>query len=468
MTFTFPRAARFLALQILALGLITFASCKRRVPEDEKAVRAELRQALSDRAFPRAVELAQKIVAVAPRENGAWERLARARLGLGDLEGARETLTLWRANVRKPSAKYAEYTGDIAASDGNDFGAIAAWAKVAAAQPENVRVLRKLARAYRRQSNWQDEDASLSKMLALEESAATRVARALCRRRMHRWADAQEDFRQAQALAPEDAEVRHAAELFGRLGKFMAEIREFDARLALAPKDDQLLTDRALLFLRSEDPELALEDARAAAAMAPWAMRPRLFQAIAALALNRIGDAEKLGIDPRLTLSALTPEFLATISRADSEISVERNNAELYITRAWQLNDIGQPRLALEDAETAQRLDGKLAGAFAEASYALAKLGRSDEAFEQIKRATEIDANYSTAWQYRGELEMIRGDHAAAIESLTRSLAISQTAAALQKREECYIKVGLLAKAEEDHRALEALNASAFPADSEQ
>ena len=465
MTFTSARVARLLTLPLLALAVVICAGCKRRVPEDEKAVRAELRQALGDRSFERAVALAQQIVAAAPRENGAWERLARAQLGQGDVEGARDTLALWRANVRKPSAKYNEFVGDIAAKDENPFEAIAAWAKVAAAQPENVRVLRKLARAYRTQAKWQDEETTLTKILALEESITTRVARALCRRRLHRWADAQEDFRHAQAVAPEDADVRHAAELFGRLGKFMAEIREFDSRLALAPKDDQLLTDRALLFLRSEDPELAFEDARAAATMAPWAMRPRLFPAIAALALNRDAEAEKLGVDARITLQTLTPEFLATISRADSEISVERNNPELYVNRAWQLNDIRQPRLALEDAETAQRLDAKLAGAFVEGSYALAKLGRSDEAFAQIKRATEIDANYSTAWQYRGELEMIRGDYGAAIESLTRALAISQTPAALRKREECYIKAGLLAQAEEDHRALEALNSGAYPAD---
>jgi tetratricopeptide (TPR) repeat protein len=111
----------------------------------------------------------------------------------------------------------------------------------------------------------------------------------------------------------------------------------------------------------------------------------------------------------------------------------------------------------------AQRLEPKSAGAFAEAAYALAKLERTDEALEQVKQATELDANYSTAWHYRGELEMNRGDCMAAIESLTRALAISLTAAALQKREECYVKVGLLAKAEEDHRALEALNGTPAP-----
>ncbi len=52
---------------------------------------------------------------------------------------------------------------------------------------------------------------------------------------------------------------------------------------------------------------------------------------------------------------------------------------------------------------------------------------------------------------------MSRGDFAAAVESFTRALAINQTPAALQKREECYMKLGQLEKAEADRRALEGL-----------
>ena len=82
---------------------------------------------------------------------------------------------------------------------------------------------------------------------------------------------------------------------------------------------------------------------------------------------------------------------------------------------------------------------------------------RDAEAYDRIKRATELDPNFSTAWQYRGELEMGKLDYLAAIESLTRALSINQTAAALAKREECYRKLGLLVKAEEDHVALQQI-----------
>src|SRR5205085_6189884 len=128
-------------------------------------------------------------------------------------------------------------------------------------------------------------------------------------------------------------------------------------------------------------------DSEAASNAGPWALRPKLFRALALIALGRADECDALGVHRLIRLDTLTPEFLETIGRLDSEISAERNNAELYISRAWQLNEIGQPSLALADAQTAAQLDPKAAGACAEASYALTKLGRAQEAIEQIRRA---------------------------------------------------------------------------------
>jgi tetratricopeptide (TPR) repeat protein len=182
-----------------------------------------------------------------------------------------------------------------------------------------------------------------------------------------------------------------------------------------------------------------------------------LFQALALIALGRAGECETVAVNKSIRLEALTAEFLETVGRLDSEISAERNNAELYVRRAWQLNEIGQPALALQDAQTAAQLDAKAAGAAAEASYALTKLGRAPEALDQIKRATDLDPNFSTAWQYRGELEMARGEILSAIDSFTHSLETNPTVTALDKREQCYRRLGLLIKAEQDRKAREEL-----------
>ena len=53
---------------------------------------------------------------------------------------------------------------------------------------------------------------------------------------------------------------------------------------------------------------------------------------------------------------------------------------------------------------------------------------------------------------------MERGQTLSAVESLSRAIETNQTVAALQKREQCYRRLGLLGKAEQDHRTLEELN----------
>ncbi len=231
------------------------------------------------------------------------------------------------------------------------------------------------------------------------------MRRALEERRMHRWTEAVDDCQKAVALDALDPDVHRGQKLFLRLAPFLAGIRELDARLAMTPDDDQLLADRALLFLRGDDGEMALIDSEAAAKKAEWAMRPKLFRALALVSLDRTAECKDLGVEQPFRLTSLSPEFLETIARLDAEISLERDNAELYVTRAWQLNEIGQPRLALADAERAATLDDKSAGACLERGYALKKLGRAGEALEQIRRATELDPQLTPAQQYLAELQ---------------------------------------------------------------
>jgi tetratricopeptide (TPR) repeat protein len=449
----FRRALRPLQLFVLVIVISASSACNRGPSPEEKALRADLRKALRDRSYDTAVTLAHQLVGRAPHENGAWERLVRAQLGKGDVAGAKQTLAEWRSTVRNVSRKFDELTGDVASKEDDYATALQYWSRALSSNQKNLRVLHKIARAHRALDQPMDEEAMLTVMLEIKDDAGIRMERALCRRKQHRWSDALDDSRRAQEMGPGDPDVRRGARLFERLGKFLAEIRKLDARLAVRPEDDQLLADRALLFLRSEDAELALHDAIAAGKLADWTVRPKLFQGIALIDLGRPAECESLGVDPRLRLDALSAEFLQTMSRLDAEISVERNNANLYVTRAWHLNEIGQPALAIADSDIALRHEANSAGAHVEKSYALMKLGRADDAFAHIKRATELSATQTAAWQYRGELEMARGDHAAAIESLSRALALEQTPAVLQKRAECYQHVGLIAKADEDRRA---------------
>ena len=457
MRFRLFRQAR-VAVVVATLGaIVALPGCHRAASKEEKALRAELNKAIDEQNYERAVELARQHLKLKPDDNGTWDRLVRAQFGLRDFAAVSQTLDDWRNAVPEPTLKLDEYAGDYAAAKKDDAWALAAWKKVAAANPRNVRVLEKIARLESSRQFWTKADAAWTALIEIQDNAVARINRALCRRRLHRWHDAFEDLEKARALAPDEPEVQRGAKLFARLEKSLNAIRELDSALAVSPNDPGLLADRALLFLRADDPAMALDDAEAAGKNGPWAVRPKLFQALALAALGRADEGEKLGINKSLRLETLGFEFLETVARLDSEISAERNNAELYVTRAWQLNEIGQPALALQDAETAMQLDAKAAGACAEASYALTKLGRAQEALDQIKRATDLDPNFSTGWQYRGELEMERGEILSAIDSFTHSLETNQTVIALQKREQCYRRLGLLVKAEQDRRTREEL-----------
>jgi tetratricopeptide (TPR) repeat protein len=459
MPFRFLRQAHIAAAAFVVTALLGLPACNRAASREEKALRAELHQALQDQAYAKAVELARRHLKLKPQDNGTWDRLVRAQFGMRDFAGVKQSLEEWQRTVPKPYLTVHEYTGALAAEQKDWPLAVEAWTKVIAAEPRNTGVLEKIARAEKLQKHWAQENDAWTAHIAVEDNAIARINRALCRRRLHRWQDAFDDLQRAHTLAPDDPEVQRGAKLLEQMGRFLADIRELDSSLAVTPDDPGLHGDRALVFLRSQDFELALEDAEAAAKFGPWAQRPKLFQAIALINLGRADECEALAVHRQIRLEALTPEFLETMARLDSEISAERNNAELYAARAWQLNEIEQPALALQDAEMAGRLDPKSAGAYAEASYALTKLGRAADALQQIKRATELDENFSTAWHYRGELEMARGETLSAIESFTRSIDTNQTVASLQKREQCYRRLGLLVKAEQDRKAQEELSA---------
>jgi len=454
----FRKPPRATIITILSLTLM-LPACHRKISTEEKNLRRDLNHALAVHSYREAELLARRVLQYAPDDNGIWDRLVQAQCGQGDYKGTKETFTAWRSSVRKLSPKLDEYIGDVALAEKNAAAALQAWHRVLGANPHHLRVLIKVARVEQQQHHWLEADTAWTAALQMKETAEGLAQRTLCRRHLHRWSEALADLHRAKELAPDDPDVARCAQLFDRLNKFLAEIRDRDAQLAVSPNDHALLADRSLLFLRSEDFEMALEDADAAAKLAPWATRPKLFAGIALVRLGRIEVAEKRSIRKSFRIEMLTPEFLETISRLDAEISVERKNAELYATRAWHLNDIGQPALALQDAESAAQLDPKSASAYAEKSYALMKLGQAEKAFEEIQHATTLDSNYATAWQYRGELEMEQGNFMAAAESLSRALSLNQTITALEKREACYRILGWSIKADEDRRTLETLSA---------
>jgi len=450
-------------LLTLALTALALPACERPGTREVKALSAELDRARRHRDFGNAESVARQILKRAPHHNGAWAALVEARLHMNDVAAAEKIVNEWRAGERQPgTTELEEATGDVALARQDEQEAILHWQKALGHDPKNERVLRKIAELEHVHRHWIEEDTAWSTLIKTRDSADTRLRRAIARRQLHRWDDAFADLQRARLLAPANAQVQEWSQRFERLGEFLDEIRELDTSISSSPADFTLLGDRALAFLRAGDPELALSDAEQARKLAIWAIRPKLLQAIALIDLNRANEGADLLVRNSIRLEQLSAENLEAFRRLDGQIAVERTNADLFVSRAWQLNEIGQPELAQEDAETALTLDKKSAGALAELSYALMKLGQSDEALTRVKLATDLDPQLAIAWQYRGEIEMTHGETVSAIDSLTHALQLNQTAIALRKRAECYRKIGYNDRAEEDLHALEDLTARAM------
>lgn len=443
-----------LFLLILALlFLVEVAGCQRQISPEEKAARTQLRLALQAKHWESAISLARRVLEFSSGDDGSWARLARAQIGIRDLRGLEQTLDDWRKHVARKSFKFDEYRGDLAHLEGRPQEALADWEKAVANRGTEARLFAKIARAEQANRKWQEAALAWSRALATRESAEALLKRATCYHHLHGWAAEIADLRRAKDLAPDQSFVRQELARFDRLAKFLEEVQELDRQQLGSPNDAGLLGDRALLFLRVDDPALALDDAEAAARISPSAIRPQLFRLIARRELNR--SPGKSSTDPSIRLEDFSPQFLETIARLDAEIVAEPKNAELLTSRAWHLNETGQPALALADARKALAADSKSVGACTEAAYALSKLNQRSAAYQEIERAIELDPKFATAWQYRGELEMDRGDYSKAVESLTRGLEINQSAAALTARESCYRQLGLIDKAQEDAKSLE-------------
>ena len=445
-----------LAASALICGL-WLSACQPESVRQEKQLRRQLAHELHNHSYAAAAPIARQLLQRKPRDERLRKQLVQAQLGLHDIEAAKESLQRWHNAIPSGSVRADEFAGDIAWEEHNYPTALSTWQKVGQSQPNNHRVREKVAMLQQTLQHWTEADSVWGSVLAQKETATARLNRAVCRRHLHHWNEAFEDFNRAQKLGADDPEVRRWSKVFDGLQKYKEQIAELDAKVSMLPDEFGILGDRALLFLRCDDPEMALEDAEHASKLAPWALRPKLFQGIALVQLGRGKQADSLGLRRPISVQTLTPEFLEMASRLDLDIAVERSNPEHFINRSWNLNEIGQPKLALEDAETAARLDPHSGSALAEIAYALSKLGRPDEAYENVKQATEFDSNSAAAWQYRGELEMGRGDYLTAVDSLSRATGIHQSVAVLQKRAECYERLGLNARADEDHRTVQRL-----------
>ncbi|MFL6530033.1 MAG: hypothetical protein ACJ8KX_06145 [Chthoniobacterales bacterium] len=442
--------------------LVTVGLCS--AATDNTDLRRQLAGAQQADNKPATVELARRIIESAPADAKTWETLIRTGLNLLEAERCAAWLDQWQQRA-KPPPVIEDLRGDVCL-DREDFaGAEQHWraflnAKITS--NERALTLGKLADLFVKQKRWSDAAEARSRVVAARDTPANRAALAAALLRIQRWDAASAEIKRANARDAADETVKQWLPHFEALAKYLPRIKQLDAEIANQPQNAALLLDRARLLTLSDLPLAALLDGERAMSLQPNSMRARVQTAESFLDADQPDGAAKLQISRKLvrgTGNHVSEHSLDGLSSADAALVQNPRDTEALVSRAKVLRDLNQFTLALAEAQAALAVEDKSAAAHSEAAHALDGLERTSEAVEQIRRATEFNANDAVYWYYRGVLEAQRANFSGAVDAQTRSLAVRESLVALQEREQCERRIGKVTEADADLARIAQLSA---------
>ncbi|HEU5246611.1 MAG TPA: hypothetical protein VFU09_05935 [Candidatus Udaeobacter sp.] len=426
-------------------------------------LRAQLKAAEDAADKPAMIELSRRILAITPNDSKIWQTLAQTELETDDLDRLEQTLNAWQKAVRHPPAAIEDFRGTLCFKRKDYQCAERHWLAYVATKPPAADAADEydsLADLCAEQERWEDHAAYRTKAIAAKDSAARRVSRAIAFLRLHKWDAAYADMAQANKVDATDPEVKEWLPQFERLQLYLPRIKELDAEIAKSPNDFELLLQRARAFTVAGRPLLALDDAERAFKLQPASMRARIQTGEALLDTGRADDAAKLQVG-RLSRDRedghVSEQALLELGVNDALLAQNPKNVEALVARAGVLRSLQQLTLALADAQAAIGVNDKSAAAHFVAAHLFDDLGEQKNALTHARIATELDPNDSAKWSFRGVLERQRADFQAAIQSLTRSLQISESLLALSEREQCERRTGKISEADADLRRMREL-----------
>ncbi|MFL6584587.1 MAG: hypothetical protein ACJ8KU_08725 [Chthoniobacterales bacterium] len=267
-------------------------------------------------------------------------------------------------------------------------------------------------------------------------------------------------MKRANSRDASDQMVKEWLPQFERLSRYIPRIKAVDTQIAKDPNNVALLLDRARLLTLGERPLLALDDGERAMALQPGSMRARVQTGESLLDTDNPDAAATLQISRQLLRSTgnhVTDRALDDLSACDAILSQNPADVGALVRRAKVLRDLRQYTLALADAQAALAIDNNSADAHFETAHALDELGRTTQAVDQIRLASQLKQDDPVTWYYRGVLESQRANFVAAIDAQTHSLAIRESLVALQERERCQRRIGKVAEADADLRRIAQL-----------
>ncbi len=427
------------------------------------------------------VELCRRLL-ITPGADAATllPTLFRAQLKLADYDRAAQTLErLAQTSPPHTAADLDDLRGDLSLAANHPVEeAVEHWRAALAAHPANSEaILGKIADAYDADEDWSEAADALRAFLKAHPGHAARQARlAVCLLNDGEPEAADREMLAAVRLDAADDTVKATAPVFDRLRPQLAALRVLDARLNAFPATranpapdfragantpEAAHLDRALILYRAGAYPAALADVEAVAEETPaHSVMALLLQAQCLWTLN--SDEEAAALRVAKIADAAWFDDRARCDRlraADTPVPPDPAgvSARQHAARSAILLEADQPVLALEEAEAAARPSEKTGPGNVEAQIVLAaallRNDRATDALAAAKRATELDPRNADAWALRGRLEQESlADFPAAVDSLTRALAIRKEPRWLGRREVCLRTMGRLAEADRDAR----------------
>lgn len=434
-----------------------------RAADGTAALRAQIEVAKNAGDTAAVAELARRIVEQTPADAAAWETLVRSALELKQPERAAASLDRWEKVAGHAAPIVADLRGDVCAAQKNLECAEKNWRMFVGAKSTpaaTAATWAKLGELFVQARRWNDNADAWTRAVAVRDTPANRAMLAGALLRARRWDAAAAEIKRANARDAADDTVKEWLPQFERLAKYLPRIKARDARIAKEPANVVALLDRARLLTIADQPLLALEDGERAMKAQPASMRARIQTAESLLDTGRPDDAAKLQVSAKLSRDReghVSEKALDELSACDAALAANPRDAEALARRAKTLRELQQFVLALADARAAIDTNPSSAQAHLEAAHALGELDKNTEATEHIRAATKLNPNDADVWHYAGVLEAERANFDAAIEAQTKSLAIRESRAALQQREQCERRVGKIAEADADAQRLAGL-----------
>lgn len=144
------------------------------------------------------------------------------------------------------------------------------------------------------------------------------------------------------------------------------------------------------------------------------------------------------------------PRELPSAEALRSQAGRPLDTAKAYVDRGFDMMNRSMFELAIAEFTSALKLDPNNAIAYADRGLSNFNLGRFDEVGEDLRRALDLDPKNAIALRGLGAMEQHAGHSAQAINLLTQSLQIDESAWARDQRVTAYLAAHDVANASQD------------------